>query len=158
MPDGGAATRRGGLYTDGGLSRDQAPLSQLLRELAADGRRLVRDEIGLAKMELRQSARTFAADGAIVGAGAFVGALGVVCLTAGLVIGLGLLVGSYWASALIIGALLLVAGLLMVVKGLEAVRSTSIKPERTIETLKEDAEWVGDEVRSMRREWSAGAG
>ena len=142
------------LHREAPPPRDELPLSQLLRELAADGRRLVRDEIGLAKLELGQTARAAAADGVLVGAGVVVGAFGVACLLAALVIGIGVLIGSYWISALLVGVLLLVVGGLALVKGLERVRSTRIAPEKTIESLRDDVEWAGDEVRAIRRDWS----
>ena len=153
-----ATATRPALHAQPDIPRDDPPLSQLLRELAADGRRLVQDEVHLAKLELRRSARAVAADGALVGAGAVGAVLGVACLVAALVIGLGVLIESYWVSALVVGVLLLAAGALVVVKGLEAVRSAPIAPEGTIETLRDDAAWIGDEVRSMRRDLTGGAG
>ena len=142
------------LHGEASSSHDEIPLSELLRELAADGRRLVRDEIGLAKLELGQSARAAAAVGALVGAGVVIGAFGAACLVAALVIGIGGLVGSYWASALGVGVLLSVVGGLALVIGLERVRSTRIAPEKTIETLRDDVDWASDEVRALRRDWS----
>jgi uncharacterized membrane protein YqjE len=143
----------GGLRAEGAVW-EEAPLSQLIRDLAADGRRLVRGEVDLAKLELRQTARAAATDGLLVGAGGLVIAFGVACLMAALVIGVGVVVGSYWLSALLVGLLLLVAGGLTLMTGVRRLRSARLSPERSIESLRDDVEWLGDEVRTMRRDWS----
>ena len=154
MGDRDATARR--VETDGAgpSSGEEMPLSQLLRELAVDARRLVRDEIGLAKLELGQTARSAATDGALVGAGALVASLGVACLVAALVVGAGVLLGSYWMSSALVGVVLVVGGAVSVKKGLERVRSVRVAPEQTIDTLRDDVAWAGDEVRAMRRDWS----
>ena len=155
MRDRTAATLRAEPHNgDGTLRGEDVPLSQLLRELANDGRRLVRDEIDLAKLELRQTARSTAVDGALMGGGALVGAFGAACLVAALVIGGGILLGSYGLSALIVGLLLVAGGGLAVMTGLRRLRSERITPEKTVESLREDVAWVGDEMRAIRRDWS----
>jgi hypothetical protein len=132
--------------------RDGAPLSHLLRDLAADGRRLVRDEIDLAKLELGQTARSAATDGVLVGAGALVAALGAACIVAALVVGVGILVGSYWVGSLLVGVALVGLGGLTLASGLGRLRSVRLAPEETIDSLREDVEWLGDEARALRRD------
>ena len=47
-----------------------------------------------------------------------------------------------WLSALIISLLTLVIGYLLVNRGLAGLRTTSVAPTRTMESLKEDAKWT----------------
>ena len=129
----------------------EAPLSQLIRDLGSDAGRIVKDEVDLAKLELREAARRVVTEGSLLGVGAGVAALGGTCVVFGLVLGLGVLIDSYWLSALLVGGSLLVAGGLVCLKGLEALRSASLKPDRTVATLREDAAWARAEARSLGR-------
>ena len=47
-----------------------------------------------------------------------------------------------WLSALIISVLTLGIGYVLVNRGLAGLRSTSVAPTRTMESLKEDAKWT----------------
>ena len=47
-----------------------------------------------------------------------------------------------WLAALLVGLAAVAIGYVLVNRGLSALRSTSIAPRQTIETLKEDARWT----------------
>jgi UDP-N-acetylmuramyl pentapeptide phosphotransferase/UDP-N-acetylglucosamine-1-phosphate transferase len=48
----------------------------------------------------------------------------------------------WWLSALIVSLVVLGVGGLLLQRGMSALKQTSMAPEQTIETLKEDKEWA----------------
>ncbi|GGP71005.1 phage holin family protein [Saccharothrix coeruleofusca] len=119
---------------------DRASIGELVGELTQDLSRLMRQELELAKAELREEAsKAGKATGMLAGAG-FAGYMTAVLLSLALVFALGNLMDLGWA-ALIVAALWGIAGAVMFSSGRAKLRRVS-KPERTIETLKEDAEWA----------------
>ncbi len=51
-------------------------------------------------------------------------------------------VAPLWLSALIVGVLVAIVGSALVQKGIKDLKARSFKPEQTIESIKEDQEWV----------------
>lgn len=118
---------------------------ELLRELANGSADLLRGEVKLARMELSAIAGGVARGTAQAALGAVLLLLGALALATGVV----LLVGDqwlprdrYWLSALIV--LLVTGGLAAILakRGLSQLSPSQLKPEHTIETLKEDKEWL----------------
>jgi hypothetical protein len=54
---------------------------------------------------------------------------------------------SYWMSALIAGIGLAVIGYLLIHTGSATLRHATLTPEHTVETLKEDAQWLKSQAR-----------
>ena len=116
-------------------------LGDLLGELSGDLSKLMRQELELAKAEFRQEAvKAGKATGMLAAAG-FAGYLTTVLLSLALVFALGAVMPLGWA-ALIVAALWGVTGLVLYTTGRARLRTVNPKPERTVETLKEDAEWA----------------
>ena len=120
---------------------DRASLGQLVGELTEDLSRLMRQELELAKAELRQEASKAGKAAGMLGAAGFAGYMTAVLLSLALVFALGSLMGLGWA-ALIVAVLWGAAGFALFSTGRKRLRDVNPKPERTIETLKEDAEWA----------------
>lgn len=122
---------------------DDAGVADLVRRLTDDSRRLVSDEVRLAKMELREGLHT-GGRGAMwlaVGFGAAVVAL--VALTVLSSALFGRLLGNYWAGTLLTGVMWLVSGALFLKHGLslyQEPRSYTLAESRA--ELKETARWV----------------
>src|SRR5690606_19862738 len=93
------------------VTRAEAPLGDLVRDLGQEGVELVRQEINLAKLEIKEATSRIAsgAIGAAVWSGlAFIGGL---ALTACLILLIGMaLDGAYWAGALIVGGVFVLLG------------------------------------------------
>lgn len=129
-------------------------IGTLLRELAGDTGRLFRQEIELAKLEMRDSVRSAVVDGMKIGVAAGLGVIGVLCLVVALILGLGTaLGGAYWAGALISGAFLLLVGGLLTGSAMEGLRK-GMKPERTVETLLEDGRFAKKEAKHLKERMS----
>ena len=68
---------------------------------------LAGQEIQLAKAELQESATRIAKSGAKIGTAVVLALPGIMAITAAVVIGLGILIDSYWVSSLIVGVIIL---------------------------------------------------
>ena len=131
----------------------EPPVGDLLRQLSDDGSRLIRQEMALAKVELRQSVSEVGKGAARVGIAAALALLGGIAAVAFLIIGLGALMGNYWLSALIVSAGLLgIAGILGK-SAMNHLQGDALKPTKTIETLRDDADWAKEEIAAVKREW-----
>jgi uncharacterized membrane protein YqjE len=140
--------------TDGATPRlEQEPqMRDLLKQLASEGGDLVRGEVALAKLEMRDMARQLAADSAKVAIAIGIALTGLLALLAAAVIGLGnLLGGQYALSALIIGAVMLAVGGALAMAGINGLKG-SHKPEQTVRSLKQGKEWAREEVAEFKRE------
>jgi hypothetical protein len=116
-------------------------LGDLVSELTGDLSKLMRQELELAKAEIRQEAvKAGKATGMLAAAG-FAGYLTTVLLSLALVFALGAVLPLGWAT-LIVAALWGIAGAVLYSTGRARLRTVNPKPERTVETLKEDAEWA----------------
>lgn len=132
--------------------QEDAALRPLLNQLTQDSAALVKQEINLAKAELSTSVKQTAAGATRVAAGAAIGGVAGLVLTAFLVLLLGDLLGNYWLAALIVGVVFAAVGGLLAMAGLKRFREMKVAPERTIETLREDAAWAKQEVNDLKRE------
>ena len=110
-------------------------LGELLGEVTRDLSTLMRQELELAKAELKQSA-TQAGKGAGMFAGAgYAGHLTLVFLSIAAWWGLGYLIGNGW-SALIVAAVWAIVGLILFVVGRGELNKVKGAPQ-TVDTLKE---------------------
>ena len=130
-----------------------ASLGELFKRLTSDSAELVRQEVALAKAELRETGGMLAADGAKVGAAVGLALAGALALTAFLVIALGnLFDGRYWLSALLVGAVMLVVGAVLAKNAVNDVKRRGLAPRQTIATLREDKAWAGREARDLKHD------
>jgi hypothetical protein len=121
---------------------DNRSLGDLLAELSRETGQLVRKEIELATTEMTAKVRKAGAQVGVAAAGGALIHAVVLVLLAMLVIALSDIGLAPWLAALIVGLLTIGIGYLLVNRGLSGLRSTSIVPQQTIETLKEDARWT----------------
>jgi VIT1/CCC1 family predicted Fe2+/Mn2+ transporter len=139
---------------DGADDLRERPLGDLVRELVGDAQVLLRDEVRLAKAEVREEAKKAAKGAGAMGAG------GALLHAALLFLGVTLvLVGATflpaWLSALVVTAIYAGAGWAAVSWGRGELRRT--RPERAVEHVKEDARWAKETIRDVRSSRSANA-
>jgi uncharacterized membrane protein len=119
----------------------EASPGELASEVAKDMSTLVRQEVALAKAELQQEAKTAGtAVGAFGGAG-FAGYFVLVFVSLAGMYGLDAVMPIGWA-ALIVAAVWAVIAAVFAVIGRRKMKGFNPKPERTIETVKEDVQWA----------------
>jgi len=116
-------------------------VGQLIGEISDDLATLFRQEIELAKAEVRQEAAKAGKAAGILGAAGFAGYLTVVLLSFALVFGLGNVMDLGWA-ALIVAVLWGIVGAVLYANGRKKLKSVDPVPHRTVDTIKEDARWL----------------
>jgi hypothetical protein len=121
----------------------KAGIPDLIRDLAEDSKRLLRDEVRLAKLETKDSVKR-ASKGALWMALAFgIGVVTLVALTLLLVTLIGQVAnGHMWVGALITGALELGVALFLIKRGIGAFKEPSYTLEETREAVTETARWA----------------
>ncbi len=132
---------------------DNESLGDLLRQLGDDGTRLLRQEVGLAKLEMRELLAGLVRDViglAVAGALAILGALS---LTATIILVLGRFVfgGNYWLGALIVGGVFLIVGGIWALAAARGL-GQNVKPDATLDSVREDMDWAKREARDFKRE------
>ena len=130
---------------------NEAPLGELLRRFGQDAGTLVKQEITLAKLELRESVKSLAQDAGKLGAAAGLALFGGFAFLAFVIVGLGDLIDNYWLSALIVAVLLLGAAAVMAKGALANMKRSKLAPEETMQTIVEDKRWAKREVQDFKQ-------
>lgn len=130
-----------------GPAGDPRSLGDLLSELSSETTTLVRQEIALASREIREEIRTASKNAAYIAAGGALAYAGLITLLMGLGWLLGeILFDAEWLGLLIVGAIVAAVGYTLVKKGLDTLKAMDPVPERTVQTLKEDKQWLKNEI------------
>jgi len=120
---------------------DGQSIGEILSEVVSDVTRLFRQEVDLAKAELRQEATKAGQAGGMLAGAAVAGLLTAVMVSLALAALLDEVMHPAWA-ALIVGVLWAIAGAVLYRTGRERLRTVSPVPHQTVESVKEDAEWL----------------
>lgn len=120
--------------------REQS-MAELLARLSRETTLLVRQEIDLAKAELAARGRAAGSGAALFGVGTVLalGAFG--ALTATVILALSLVVAP-WLAALIVTVAYAAGAYVMAIDAKKKIKEAQSVAPDTIETLKEDIEWV----------------
>jgi uncharacterized membrane protein YqjE len=126
-------------------SQDGRNLGTLVRELANGSTELIRAEAKVARLEIGELVKGIATGTGFIAVGGVLALLGALSLLAGVI----LLIGDqwlpqdlYWVAALLV---LLVSGGIALVffkRGMSMLSPAALAPDQTVETLKEDKEWL----------------
>jgi hypothetical protein len=126
--------------------RDERSLGQLVGDLTRQFGTLVRQEIELARTEMTSRVGAVGRDAALAGVGGallYAGFLGLMAAAVLLLIEVG---WSAWLSALVVALLVAVIGGALVARGRAGLANADHAPKRTVDTLKEDADWAKERV------------
>ena len=135
-----------------GTGSADAPLGDLIRQLAQDSATLVRQEVALAKAELQSNVKSVARDLTMVAVGGVIALIGAMVLILFLVLAVGDALDEYWLGALIVGLLFVIVGGGLAKSNLNKLKHESVAPTRTLETLKEDKQWLQSEIKQAKRD------
>jgi hypothetical protein len=119
----------------------ETEIGALFGELSEEARLLVRQEVELAKAEIRESTQHASGVGAGFGAAALVGYLALALLAVAGGLGLAELMPAGFAFLIVGLVLALGAGIAFMV-GKKNLKALSPVPHKTIETIKEDISWL----------------
>ena len=121
--------------------------ADLVKEASELASRLVRDELRLARLELRDKGRRMGLGVGLVTGGGLVAFYGVGALVAAAVLAVALVLPA-WLAALIVGvALLAVAGVLALIGRWELRRGSPPLPEEALDSLKRDVRAIREKVQ-----------
>lgn len=151
-------TRAGGTRADdGGPARDERSVGDLVRRLADDGTRLVRQEVQLAKAEMRETAQVYERNAMKLAAGGLflAGALFMAYVAANrgltaLLEGAMPIETALWVSPLALALLSALVGWAVVSHARKKMDERSIAPERALDTARDEANWIKHEAKEMR--------
>ena len=128
-------------------SRSDRSLGDLFSSLTTQLGQLIHKEVELARTEITANAVRTGKNASLIGVGgavAYGGFLVVLAAAVAILMTLGL---DLWLAALIVGLVVIGVGYALIQRGRSQLESASLAPTRTIETLKEDAEWAKDQTR-----------
>jgi hypothetical protein len=127
--------------------RDERSLGQLFGDLTRQLSTLVRQEIDLARTEVTTKAGAVSRDAAMIGIGGALAYAGLLALLAAVILILVQAGLDPWLSALIVGVLVAGIGGFLIMRGRDGLQKSELAPKRTIETLKDDAEWAKERIK-----------
>lgn len=127
------------------MTKDEKSLGELFSELASETSNLVKQEVSLAQAEITQKAVKVGKNVGFLVVGGAIGYAALLAFIAALIIGLSYLIPA-WAAALIVGVVVAIAAAVMIMSALNALKNTGLTPTQTVETIKEDAQWLKDQM------------
>ena len=128
----------------------ERPASELLKQLSDQTTTLVRQEIELAKLEVREKGRKAGMGAGMFGGAGVFGLYAVGALTATIILALATFLPG-WVAALIVTVIYAAIAGVLALRGKAKVKeATPAMPEQAVETTKEDVRWVKTRAQSAR--------
>jgi len=127
-------------------SLENKPIGDLFGDLATEMSNLVRQEVALARVELSQKAKHVGKNVGYLVVGGAVAYAAALAIIAAII----MLLARYmpdWGAALLVGIIVAGVGWLLIGKALSALQQTEVTPRQTVETLKEDATWMKEQLK-----------
>ena len=136
------------------LDTESRSLADLIRDLRDESTALLRQEVALAKTEMSEKASKAGRNVAYLAIGGAVAFLGSIFLLLAASYGIALAINETdwaphgtWIGPLIVGAVVAAVGAVLISKAKHTLQETSLVPEKTMETLREDKQWAQAKVR-----------
>ncbi|HEX6143308.1 MAG TPA: phage holin family protein [Geminicoccaceae bacterium] len=127
--------------------KENRSLSQLIVDLQRESSTLVRDEVALVRAEINEKVSQ-ALNGVIsLLAGALVAFSALIIVLIAIAEFLITLEMAGWLAYLIVGAVVLIIGVIMLMKGKSNLQPANLAPRRTAEELRRDREMVREQAR-----------
>lgn len=121
--------------------------ADVVKDIIANVQEIVRSEVRLAKTEAREEVSKFTGAAKILAAGAVLGiyALGFVLASVAMILALAL---PAWGAVSIVAIVLAIAAYALVSSGVKKLKLVHAKPEKTIESVKENMQWMKNQTKS----------
>ncbi|MFF3349752.1 phage holin family protein [Streptomyces sp. NPDC002779] len=116
-------------------------VGELLSGMASDIQTLLRQEVELAKAEIREEAGKAGKAAGMYGGAGFGGYMVALFASLAAMFALANVMDTGWAALIVTAVWAAIAAILFVMSR-SRMREVSPKPEQTVETLKEDAQWA----------------
>jgi hypothetical protein len=133
---------------------DQRSFADLIRELRDESLTLVREEVALAKTEVGEKVSKVGRNTVMLIVGGVVIHLGLIFVLLAVSEGLTALFVAAdmpfhgeWLAPLIVGGVVGIVGLVVLMKARDSLAHTSLVPQKTVQTLKDDKQWIKEKVQ-----------
>jgi uncharacterized membrane protein YqjE len=133
---------RVGQGTGNGTDVTQHSVGELVREVAQDLTKLMNQELALAKLELTAEAKKAGKTAGAFGGAGVAGYFAVLFASLTLMFALEALFDSFIWAALAVTVLWAIVGAVLFSRAKKTAAQLNPKPEMTVQTLKEDAQWA----------------
>lgn len=133
---------------------DERSLGGLFRGLTEDLSTLVRSEIALAKLELKQAVTKLGGAGAMFAAALFFALCALAFLFVTLILVLALFMPA-WVATLIVAVVLLISAVVLVLQGKKKLKGLSFVPATAIASVKTDIQTIKQEMSRSREKGAA---
>ena len=127
------------------IQKDERSLGDLFSELAAETGTLVRQEVSLAQAEISDKANRVGKQIGYLAVGGAIGYAAMLAIMAGIIIALSRFIPA-WAAALVVGAVVGAISFFLISSAIERLKNTNLKPEESVESIKEDAQWLKNQL------------
>jgi Putative Actinobacterial Holin-X, holin superfamily III len=118
-------------------------LAELVSELVNDAKQLLRQELALAKHEIREEVRKTKTALISLGVGIGIAAIGGLLLIVMLVHLLNALTElPLWSCYAIVGGVCTIVGMVLLYRGKQRLAEIDVIPQQTVETMKENVRWI----------------
>ena len=121
-------------------------LGELFSDLASEMSNLVRQEVTLAKTEVSQKAKYAGRNIGYLIVGGAVAYAALLAVMAAVIMLLGRVMPD-WGATLLVAVLVGGIGWLLIGKAVSALQQMDVTPRETVETLKEDAAWMKQQIK-----------
>ena len=128
--------------TTGGTDVSQHSVGELVKEVTQDLTKLFNQELALAKLEMSNEAKKAGKTAGAYGGAGVAGYFAVLFASLTLMFALATLFDSFVWAALVVTVLWAIVGAVLYSKAKKTAAQLNPKPEMTVQTLKEDAQWA----------------
>ncbi len=116
-------------------------IGTVLKDIVGNVQQIVRSEIRLASVEVREEAGKAGRSAALVVIGGAIAVLALGCALIAAISALSTIV-ALWSAALIVAAVAGVVGAALIATGMKRMRQITITPTRTLAALEENIPWA----------------
>jgi uncharacterized membrane protein YqjE len=124
----------------------QRSFSDVLQDIVGNIQQIIRAEVRLAQVEIKEKANRASKPLSVLLTGAILGLYGLGFLLLAAIYGLSLVLPA-WAAALIVGVVMTIIAGGLVASGLTRLREINPVPEKTVQTMKENAQWAKEQTK-----------
>ena len=125
---------------------DDQPVTSVLQNIVANVQEMVRSEVQLAKTEIKEESTKAAKAGSLLAGGAVLALYAFGFILLGAVYALSMAVDA-WLAAIIVAVAVGAPAAILIAVGRNRLREIHPKPQKTIDTVKENVKWVRDQTR-----------
>ena len=132
--------------TPNDLKAEAKTMASLITDIIGDGQKLVRQEIALAREELKEEVAKLKSIVPLTAAGALLPGIGLFSLALSLAAGLQALGVAAWAAHLLSALAFVGTGLICLQLVKSRITNINLVPRKTVESIKENTQWLKNQT------------